>query len=223
MNEEGGAGKPTPAKRPGPVGGVRQKNREERIETLSAAAAQLFVRLGIEETSIDAISQEAGIAKGSFYRYFHHKADLLTYLMHPIVSAFERAFATCATELASLNSPKAQRAVYERMGESLAAVMFEHSAATRIALQESRAPKTESRQPVVDLMAMIQRNAIELTEIAQQQGLLRPFRSAVSALTLVGATEKLLLAVLSGEDVGPPLELPEALASIILDGLRSPS
>jgi hypothetical protein len=45
---------------------------------------------------------------------------------------------------------------------------------------------------------------------------------AVSALAVVGAVERLLLAVLRGEDVGNPLEIPEALTGIILDGLRAP-
>ena len=34
--------------------------------------------------------------------------------------------------------------------------------------------------------------------------------------------ERLLLAVLSEEDVGNPLELPDALTTLILDGLRRP-
>jgi hypothetical protein len=34
--------------------------------------------------------------------------------------------------------------------------------------------------------------------------------------------ERLLLAVLSEEDLGNPLELPDALTTLVLDGLRLP-
>jgi len=44
----------------------------------------------------------------------------------------------------------------------------------------------------------------------------------VSALAVVGAVERLLLAVLREEDVGNPLEIPDALTQLVLDGLRAP-
>jgi hypothetical protein len=43
----------------------------------------------------------------------------------------------------------------------------------------------------------------------------------VSALSVVGATERLLLAVLQGEDIGNVLEVPAALTTMILDGLKA--
>ena len=42
------------------------------------------------------------------------------------------------------------------------------------------------------------------------------------ALAVVGAVERLLYAVLSEEDVGNPLEIPDLLTTIVLDGLRKP-
>jgi hypothetical protein len=50
---------------------------------------------------------------------------------------------------------------------------------------------------------------------------LKPIPFAVSALTVVGAAERLLLAVLQEEDIGNVLEVPAALTTLILDGLRA--
>jgi hypothetical protein len=43
----------------------------------------------------------------------------------------------------------------------------------------------------------------------------------VSALAVVGAVERLLVALFAGEAIGNPLELPHALTTLILDGLRA--
>jgi hypothetical protein len=63
---------------------------------------------------------------------------------------------------------------------------------------------------------------VDITQKAHTHGLLRPIRPALSGLAVVGAVERLLLAVLSEEDIGNPLELPDALTTLVLDGLRLP-
>lgn len=50
---------------------------EERIrELLLAAGRKLFSQFGIRKTTLDALTAEAGIAKGSFYRFFPSKEEL---------------------------------------------------------------------------------------------------------------------------------------------------
>jgi hypothetical protein len=79
-----------------------------------------------------------------------------------------------------------------------------------------------ARVKVVELSRLISRHAVAITEKSHTHGLLRPIRPEVSGLAVVGAVERLLLAVLSGEEIGNPLELPEALTTLVLDGLRLP-
>jgi len=64
--------------------GAAQKRRraaDPRSERTRAAirdaANQLFLTKGIDETTVDEICDAAGISKGTFYLYFHHKEDLL--------------------------------------------------------------------------------------------------------------------------------------------------
>ncbi len=53
---------------------------ERRRGDLLDAAAALFAAHGIEATSVAAIAEAAGVAKGSFYRYFASREELLAAL-----------------------------------------------------------------------------------------------------------------------------------------------
>jgi AcrR family transcriptional regulator len=48
---------------------------------LFLAAYDLFLKNGIEKTSIDDITKNAGVAKGTFYLYFNDKYDILNKLI----------------------------------------------------------------------------------------------------------------------------------------------
>jgi AcrR family transcriptional regulator len=56
------------------------KDPEERREEILAAAYRLFQTQGYEKTSVQAITDEVGVAKGLFYHYFDSKVDLLNQL-----------------------------------------------------------------------------------------------------------------------------------------------
>ena len=70
-----------------------------------------------------------------------------------------------------------------------------------------------------DLATTIIEGAVELTDKAHSQGLMRDFPARVSALTVVGAAERLLFAVLVEESIDSPLEVPAQLTSLIMDGM----
>jgi len=57
------------------------KEREVRQNELLDAAQQLFVERGYGQTSVQAIIDHVGIAKGTFYHHFRSKADLLDALV----------------------------------------------------------------------------------------------------------------------------------------------
>ncbi len=58
---------------------LKKKQLKERELFLSAY--NLFLENGIEKTSIDDISKNAGVAKGTFYLYFSDKYDILNKLI----------------------------------------------------------------------------------------------------------------------------------------------
>ncbi len=209
-----------PKERPGKPGGRRDTNRREKTGQLLEAALALFLERGIEGSTIDDITKAAGIAKGSFYRYFPSKAALVEALFAPVRRSVEQAFRDAGDKLAAATSADAMNAAYVGLGEELGLAFFPELDVVQLYLQENRGPRSEARAPVRDLADVVASGAIVLTAKARTHGLLRSFPAEVSALTVVGAAERLLFAVLVEERIESPLELPEQLTSLVLDGLR---
>jgi AcrR family transcriptional regulator len=56
-------------------------NKEEKEQHLTKAALKLFTEKGVKSTSVQEITKEAGVAKGTFYLYFKDKYELQDYLI----------------------------------------------------------------------------------------------------------------------------------------------
>lgn len=210
-----------PQKRPGQAGGKRSENRRKRTEELTAAALALFLERGLEAVTIDDIVRAAGVAKGSFYRYFDDKAALVASLFAPVTARMREAVATCDAALRAAEHPAELSAAYVALAAALASLVTDEPGVVRLYLQECRGPAVGARAPVVELAAEIRAAAIDLTGAARTHGLLRPLDARVSALAVVGAVERLLFALLAGEDVGPAEEVAENLIALVLDGVRA--
>ncbi len=52
------------------------KEKQSIREALLAAGKDLFAKFGLKKTNIDDLTHRAGIAKGSFYRFFQSKEEL---------------------------------------------------------------------------------------------------------------------------------------------------
>lgn len=207
-------------RRPGPPGGVRDTNRKEKAAAIKEAALHLFLERGIDAVSVDDIMKRAGMAKGGFYRYFETQTALVAEMLEPTGSMMKQALEDCSVDLRTASTRDAQFAAYRKVGDVVATLLMGHPGEVRLYLQECRSPANGPRVPIVELSRAVQRYAIELTAQAQAHGILKPIPVPVSALTVVGASEQLLLAVLQDQDIGNPLEVPEALATLILDGLK---
>ena len=64
----------------GKPGGKRESAKADRRERLYESALSLFRDQGYEETTVDQITQRAGLAKGTFFNYFPTKDAVLRYL-----------------------------------------------------------------------------------------------------------------------------------------------
>lgn len=212
--------RPKHVRRPGPPGGVRDTNRQKKAAAIKDAALHLFLERGIDAVSVDDIMKRAGMAKGGFYRYFETQTALVDELITPLRTLMVGALEACSVDLRTASTRDAQFAAYRKVGDTVATLLMEHPGEVRLYLQECRAPANGPRVPIVELSRSVQTYAISLTETAQAHHILKPIPVPVSALTVVGASEQLLLAVLQERDIGNPLEVPEALTTLILDGLR---
>jgi AcrR family transcriptional regulator len=209
-----------PSARPGAVGGKRDANRKQRIAQLCDAALALFLEHGIGAVTIDKIVERAGVAKGSFYRYFKDQPELVETLFGPLGEAVRKAMANAEMRLAGVTDPKELPSIYLGMTAELAVSARHHTDVVRLYLQECRSPPSGARHPVRTLANDISARAVRLSVVARDFGLLETADPRVSALTVVGAVERLTFAVLSGEDVGRLDALPSTLISVILDGVR---
>jgi len=208
-------------KRPGKPGGVRDTNRKLRTRQLLDAALLLFLERGIEGVSVDDITSAAKMAKGSFYRYFDDQTALVRELVRPTEEAAVTAFERALSAIGAADTEELQANVYRTMGDVLAVFLLEHAGVARLYLQESRAPGVGARAPLVELSKTVGRYAIQITERAQEHGILRAIPAAVSALAVVGAVERLLLGEQQEEPLGNPREIPRHLVTLVLDGLMA--
>lgn len=212
--------KKSPEIRPGKPDGVRARNRREKTDRIAEAALSLFVSKGIERVTIDEIASAAGIAKGGFYRYFSDRADVVGHLMGPLRTTLDDGAARCREELGQSSSADEISAAYNTLAATLATVLMRYPMRLRLYLQESRAVGEGDAAAVSALSRHVGATAIQLTETAQKLGAVRRATPAVSALGVVGASERLLHAALTGEVVLDPATAARDLVSLVLDGAR---
>ncbi len=61
--------------------GLREQKKEEKKERLLQESIKLFTQKGFEQTSVEDITNGAGVAKGTFYNFFNKKEDVLLYYL----------------------------------------------------------------------------------------------------------------------------------------------
>ena len=206
--------------RPGAPGGKRDENRRRRVQALKKAGLDLFLARGIETVTIDEIAARAKMAKGGFYLYFADKPALVDAILAPLRDAAIAAFAQAEDAIAAAADRESLLLAYGMLGAGLGAAVVGDPQAAQLYLQESRGPKSGARAPARKLADRIRARSLELTHLAHDRGLLRPFDPRISALAVVGAAEAMLGALLAEEDLGNPFELPEKLTGLFMDGLK---
>lgn len=212
-----------PEKRPGRTGGKRDENRKQRVRDLCGAARKLMLAQGIESVTVDEIVREAGVAKGSFYRYFKDKAELVDTLFEPLGERLRTTLTHAHDAIEAAENDQQLLIAYAGIGASTQAILRDFPNELLLYLQESRAPRTASRHAVADIAEYIANAAFELTDLARDKGLLARVASRVSALAVIGATERMLFEVLSGGDLGAtPQQVALGLISIVMNGLAAP-
>lgn len=79
-----------------PGDGARVSRAEHKVRTsraIQAAALELFLERGYDDTTIDEIAERAGVSARTFYRYFPVKEDVLEFVPSCIVDVLAGTFA----------------------------------------------------------------------------------------------------------------------------------
>jgi AcrR family transcriptional regulator len=204
-----------PRKRPGPEGGARDANRRHRVAQICEAALTLFLQRGLGEVTIDDIVKKARQAKGSFYRYFSDKEELVETLLEPIAQIFRGA--ALVLENATAES---EGGTYLDVAGAMANAVTSHPDVVRFYLQEARGPAVGARRPVRKLADEIADRAVALGERSRETGMYRDMDSRLVTLSIVGAAERLLYEHLTRKPFAHPVATAGGLVSIFQDGLR---
>lgn len=97
------------------MGIVERKAREksERRRLILEAAARRLLRMGVENTTMSDIADEAELSKGALYLYFKSKEELVYTLLYSILHRFrDRIVAAAAPAGRGLEKIRAMRTAY---------------------------------------------------------------------------------------------------------------
>jgi AcrR family transcriptional regulator len=208
-----------PSHRPGPIGGRRHANRLAKIQALCEGALRLFLAHGLDRVSIGEIAEAADVPKGSFYRYFQDKPELVAALLAPVAEPTVAALQAAERALAAAEHADGLRLAYATLTQTLLSTLPQQADVVRLFLQERHGPPSEARAPVLDLQRALERHAVGLTEAAMTRGLLQPADPEVSALLFLGATTELVHHHLRGPGLRDPIAAGALLVQLALEGI----
>lgn len=184
--------------------------KEATRESLLAAAADEFGRLGLERANIDAISVRAGYAKGTVYNYFASKEDLF-------LAVVERASRDAvASARQPSDAPPRDRVVLAL--EAFCGWVRDHDSFARVFVREclmgtpSLYPRViRAEQPLVEALGSIFKAGPPPERV-------RPdVPSDVLALALAGLTDLALAQHWASGGTKPTLaEIPGLVATLLL-------
>lgn len=71
---------------------ARVINKEEKRNNIALSCINLFCEKGIQQTSIDEIAKNAGVAKGTIYLYFKNKEEIIFTIWDILTQQHQEAF-----------------------------------------------------------------------------------------------------------------------------------
>lgn len=198
--------------------GRREQNKADKRERLLAAGLYAFLQEGWSAASVERIAADAGVARGTFYLYFHDKEALFVELIDAIVAPVGAVLTTARAEL--LACPDAERTypVYAVLGFQLATLLAERADQVRLYFAESRSPG-----PAGDAVRACATSIVAHTEDilldAVMHGVLRPHATHAVALAIVGGVERLVEGWLVGDTRIDPSTVPGEVTALFRRGL----
>lgn len=189
--------------------------------SLQEQALGLFLQQGVEGVTIDEIVLAASVAKGSFYRYFSDKTDLVENLIEPVRFAVRECLQLAESELDAARTKDELLGAYQALSMRMAIVIIQHADVVRLYLQEARAPSVGARRALCELSKEFAHASLRLTLAAESHGLLRRVDARVTSLAVLGAVERLMFEALC---TGTRLDAEatgNALVTMVLEGLRA--
>lgn len=173
------------------------RRKEARPSEIVEVATDLFIQSGYAAVNLDEVARQAGIAKGTLYRYFENKESLFRAVVQQAIAE--------NTGVLELAAPALEGSIQELIPRLLKAAADPSNrnkapALARLVIVESQAfpdlAKIWHDEVVARVLSMIGHRIRK----AQEQGEVRPGDSSAYAFSIVGP---LLMALLFREVFGP--------------------
>jgi AcrR family transcriptional regulator len=186
---------------------TRRQPPATRRQTILDAAASLLVTNGLARTSVDAVAQHAGIAKGTVYLYFTSRSDLLTTLR----SRYAQGLADRAgsiLEHADPANPASVTGAFERLAAELLDYAHDNQRLYHVLFHEAPGHQEETMQPLRHLVARLLGRAMD-------QGTLTRADPGLLARFLLDGLHGAMLPLAHQDQPRVPADLSEILRRVL--------
>lgn len=174
---------------------------------LLEAAEHVFATVGYHEASIVKITEQAGVALGTFYTHFEGKKEIFDEVVHGLSQRVRHAMSGASTGVS--DRIEAERAGFRAFFDFTA----EHPALYRI-IRQAEFVSPEAMQRHYD--NIVDGYATGLAR-ARESGAIRDVDPVVSAWALMGAGELIGMRWVLWEDAG---QIPEGVFEALMDLIR---
>jgi len=186
---------------------TRRQPPAARRKAILDAAASLLVANGLAGTSVDAVAQRAGIAKGTVYLYFASRSDLLAALR----SRYAEGLADRAgsiLEHADPADPGSVTDAFERLAAELLDYVHANQRLYHVLFHEAPGHQEQAREPLRHLVA-------DLLSQAMDQGALTPTDAGVLAGFLLDGLHGAMLPLAHQDQLRVPASVGEILRRLL--------
>jgi AcrR family transcriptional regulator len=179
-------------------------------ERLAEAAFALFDERGYEQTTVDDITERAGLGRTTFFRHYRSKDDV-------IFPDHDRMLADVAERLRTTSQDTALAAVSDAVRLVLLHYLAEGDLARRRYALTSRVPALRDREiaTVARYQRLFREFIVAGLTLTGTTGELAALRAELMAAAVVAAHNHILRRWLRGESADPVRELDDALRLVI--------
>lgn len=197
---------------------IQRNPRKEQWEqmtrrAIAEAVVHILAREGIERLTMERVAQEAGVAKGTLYSYFHDKQDLLDAAVGMTLEPMRQELAEVldgplSPEEKLTELIRRHLGFFDRERDTLRVLVFERQKTFRV---RDKARQTRYRQ-------FVERTA-RLIEQGIADGTFRPVDPMKVAGMLIDANISLVSDRLFGDDTAPLEDDVALVSNLFLRGL----
>lgn len=199
--------------------GIRQTKKELRRQAIDEAGLAMFLAEGFERASVERITEQVGIARGTFYLYYSDKLALFEALCSRLYAPMVEVLESTARALRMSSSVHEHQFIYLSMAGGMANLGPQLQPFLGLHFREVRSAGPAGAV-VATWIARIESLGEGILRDAAERGLVAISDAYTVVLAIIGAVERLTWAWLSGD---PRLDRDRAaleLSAVFFRGLH---